>query len=90
MREHPHIRLHIALHLPQDAIDMIVNAVQGKFPDAIIEAVQDGDTQGNDVAVEQLGTAYVVEKGDVLTHDQVVREFVTGDHMVTIIEPRQS
>jgi hypothetical protein len=90
MREHEHIRLHIARHLSQDAIDMVVTAIQTQYPTYIVEAVQDGDTQGDDIAIEHVGTAYVVEEGDVITKEQLLREFVTGDHMVTIIEPGQS
>ena len=81
------MRLHVAKRLPQGGIDTIVNAIKGQYPDMIIDVAQDDDTQGDDVAIEMLGTVYVVEEGDVLTKDQLVREFITGDHHVTIIIP---
>jgi hypothetical protein len=90
MKELQHVRLHAAAHLTQADLDMLLNSLQESFPDGVFEVVQDDDVQpGQDIAIEHVGTAYVVEEGDNLTKDQLVREFITGDQHVTIIVPME-
>lgn len=87
MKEHQHARLHVAMHLTKADIDLITESLREQFPGDLFEIVQDGDTDGMDVAIEHLGTAYVVEEGDNLTRDQIGRQILFGDKHVTIIEP---
>jgi hypothetical protein len=85
MKQHEHVRFHLAKRLTEADIDRLRESIKDQFPDAWCEYVQDDETDGYDVAIEHVGTAYVTEESD--PHTRIMAEFVRGDQAITIIEP---